>query len=137
MLGTYTHTGDLASGGKYTQSQSITLPAQLQGSYFITVVADSGQAVLEPDTRADSTSPAKPITVTSPYAPLATSAVTAPASASAGSTFVASWTVTNNGTGAHQRLVLAGQASISPTGTTPQASDILLSHRTRMSARWP
>jgi hypothetical protein len=125
MLGTFGHTGDLASGASYTQSQSVTLPANEQGKYYIFVLAYSGQAVVEPTTRADATSAPSPIAISSPYAALAVSGVTAPASVSSGGTIQVSWTVTNNGDGTtdvaswQDRLYLSQSA-------TPQPGDPIL-----------
>src|SRR5262249_13953917 len=99
VLGTFGHSGDLANGASYTQSQTVTLPATAQGTYYIFVVADSGQVVAEPTTRADATSAGSPIAISSPFAALAVSGVTTPDSVSSGGVIVVNWTVTNNGDG--------------------------------------
>jgi hypothetical protein len=125
VLGFFPHTGDLAAGASYTQTQTVTLPAKLQGNYYIAVVADTGQAVLEPNTRADSTSTVQPIAITSPAADLAPSNVTAPASGLIGGPVTIGWNVTNNGSQTTNLASWNDRIYLSES-TTVQPGDALL-----------
>ncbi|WP_346658742.1 Ig-like domain-containing protein [Bradyrhizobium sp. 143] len=98
VLGSFQHTGALASGGSYTQNVNVILPAQLSGDYSIGVVVDSGLAVLEPDTRFDNTR-VSPITISTAAADLAVDSIFVPGAARTGDTVDFSWTVHNTGDG--------------------------------------
>ena len=50
-LGEFTHTGALPAGNSYTQSQSVTLPVGVSGSYYFIVQTDvNGQVFQNGDT---------------------------------------------------------------------------------------
>ena len=46
-LGTFVHTGSLAPGGHYTDSETVTLPVGISGTYHLFVTADSNNNVFE------------------------------------------------------------------------------------------
>jgi hypothetical protein len=96
-LAKYTHTGSLAPGQSYTSSQTLTLPLQTDGTFYVTVETDAGGAVIEPDTLASTYAPAQQITITAPFADLSVPAVVAPATANSGDPINVSWRVTNSG----------------------------------------
>ena len=109
LLGSFTHTGLLKAGGSYNQSQLVTLPINLSGSYTIFVVTDQpvppqdGEAagappVYETDYANDVSTPFS-VEVTQTLADLLATSVTAPTTAPAGSRVTIDWTVVNDGTG--------------------------------------
>ncbi|MBI3350330.1 MAG: hypothetical protein HY020_24345 [Burkholderiales bacterium] len=91
------HQGPLAAGASYTASAQVTLPLQFDGTLNWIVRTDAGNAVLEPDTRANNTSAATPIGVTAPFSDLNVEVVSAPAAAVAGTQVEIAWRVRNVG----------------------------------------
>jgi RHS repeat-associated protein len=89
LLGTTTHTGDLAPTDSYSSTQSFTVPSNLTGAYYV-VVYDS-------EANAASVSAAATNITPQPVSNLSVSEVTTPSSAAAGQAVSVSWTVTNNG----------------------------------------
>ena len=57
LLGSFTHTGLLNPGDDYSQSQLLTLPIDLLGSYNLFVVADASGDVSESDTSNNDSAP--------------------------------------------------------------------------------
>ncbi len=109
LLGSFTHNGLLTGGGSYAQSQLLTLPIDLLGSYNLFVVANSSDSVHESNLSNNTSAPAPiaiSLQVTEPQggtqqaavADLQVTSVTA--SAVAGGSVTVSWTVQNNGSGA-------------------------------------
>ena len=47
VLGTYAHDGALAGGQAYTNTQSVVLPAELSGTFYLLAEADQGNAIYE------------------------------------------------------------------------------------------
>ena len=136
VLGDFTHAGDLGIGGSYTQTQSVTLPRQLDGTFYVTVVTDKGAAVLEPDTRAHTVSAAAPVAVTSSYADLTTGSVSAPAVVQVGGSVSVGWTVTNAGNGATSVSAWQDEVYLSQSATV-QPTDLLVAtvaHNGRLAA---
>ena len=71
---------------------------QLNGTWYLTVIADALSQVLEPDTRANNTlSPAVAIELTAPYADLKVEVAVGPSEAIEGSSASLSWRVRNDG----------------------------------------
>lgn len=134
VLGSFAHSGDLAAGASYSVSQPVTLPANLQGTFYVFVVADSGQAVLEPTGRADATSTGQPVAVATPAAALDVSNVSAPAQASSSGSVLVTWTVTNNGTGTTNVSTWVDRIYLSQSTTAPGAGDPLLGSFTHVGA---
>jgi len=126
VIGTYRHNGALKAGESYTKSVSVNLPYKPAGRYYLAVKSDSGLEVLEPDTRADNTSPVSAIDLQTSYADLTVVNVTAPESALSGENILISWEVSNNGNAKtdlalwNDRVVLSGDANLS-------GDDIILS----------
>jgi hypothetical protein len=124
VLGTFTHSGGLAQNASYTQSQSITLPTDLNGNFRIGLLVDSGAAVLEPDTRFNSTV-TTPFAISAAAADLAVEAISTPAAARTGDTVNFAWRVRNVGDAATSVGAWTDRVILS-TGTTIDASSIAL-----------
>ena len=95
-----THNGDVANGGSYNQSASLTVPVGLAGIFSVYVVANSSNNL--PTSSSDGNTAAAPNAVQiqlAPPADLAVGTVTIPASgaASAGQNVAISYQVTNRG----------------------------------------
>src|SRR6185503_5633095 len=125
LLGTVRHTGQLATNANYTQTSSFTLPSLIEGNFSVFVRADNDSEVLEPDTRANNTSSARPITLSTPYADLLVEAVGAPTAAQGGDTFDITWRVRNTGTMA-TNAVLWNDRIVLSTDQTFSAGDLVL-----------
>ena len=101
VLGRFDHTGGLAAGAVYTQSQHITLPPGFIGRYHLFVESDADAAVFQNGLRANDVGLApgnfdvSPI----PYADLRVTSVTPVTSAAGGQDMTLTWTVENDGIG--------------------------------------
>src|SRR5262249_923556 len=105
LLGTFVHQGGLDSGARYSQQQSVTLPADLvAGTYRIFVQADAQNQVQEPGPKANNVfvSPTPLVVSRAPVPDLAMKQVTGPAQGVGviGLPVAVSWTVQNNGAAA-------------------------------------
>jgi hypothetical protein len=109
LLGSYSHSGLLAAGASYTQSQLVTLPISLSGPYNLFVVTNEpillpGETTAPPPVYESNfkndTSVAVPITVVQTLADLQATRVTAPATVQTGGSVTIDWTVANNGAAA-------------------------------------
>ncbi|MFO0805191.1 MAG: CARDB domain-containing protein [Gemmataceae bacterium] len=97
-LGSVTYSGNVISGGGYTQTATLTIPAGVAGTFHVFVVANSSNN-LPTSSRAGATA-AAPGTLQIqiiPPADLVAGAVVAPANASAGQNVSISYQVTNGG----------------------------------------
>ncbi len=100
LLGTFSHDGALAVGGSYNQSQTITLPQGISGSYTVFVVTNADSAVYEGTNGANNDTDSAPLTINlTPPPDLQVQDVQGPTGAIAGQSLTVSWTVVNNGTG--------------------------------------
>jgi hypothetical protein len=99
LLGQFSYTSSLASGATYTQTQPVTLPSCLSGSYFIYVVADVSNSVNSSACQVnDQARSAGPLTVNEgAYPDLVVNSVAIPATAYAAQPMAVSWTVANTG----------------------------------------
>ena len=114
-LGTFTHTGSLAAGAQYSDTGSVTLPTGISGTYFLFVIADSGDVADQGSTASSHfASVALPVALTPPPDLEVTSLQTAGPAAS-GQPLTVNWTVTNDGPGA------------TPPGSTSWVDKIYLS----------
>ncbi|MEI7464999.1 MAG: CARDB domain-containing protein, partial [Burkholderiales bacterium] len=118
-------TGPLAAGASYPETAELTLPLNFDGTLYAIVRTDSGLALLEPDTRGNNTSDAKPISVAAPYSDFLVEAVTAPTAALSGTQVEIAWRVRNLGdttaAGSWQDRVVLSQ-----DGVFGNADDIVL-----------
>lgn len=100
FLGQFAHSGVLAAGSAYSQSQAVEIPACTSGNYYIFVVADVSNSV-NVATTCQLNNPARsvnPLPVSfGVYPNLVVSSISIPASASAELPMNVSWTVTNAG----------------------------------------
>ncbi len=100
-LAAYTHTGGLAVGASYTQTQTVQMPAGFTGRYYLFVETDAGNVVFENGSKANNVGEAPnhfdvmPI----PYADLVVSSIVDPQNAGSGLPVNVTWTVTNQGIG--------------------------------------
>jgi hypothetical protein len=98
FLGSQTHNGGLAVDGSYDDSTSLVLPASVSGSFFVLVVTDSGNVVLETSKTNNLGASSNPVQIAPLAADLVVSSATAPTSALAGAAILVNWTVLNQGT---------------------------------------
>ncbi|MGH7787060.1 MAG: CARDB domain-containing protein, partial [Candidatus Binatia bacterium] len=97
LIATPTHSGGLAAGASYSDTQPFGIPgATTPGSYFLIVQTDADNNVAESNEGNQTLAAA--ITITK--ADLTPTVLTAPASAAPGGTISVSWTVLNQGDGA-------------------------------------
>jgi RHS repeat-associated protein len=133
-LGKFTHDGALTAGGSYSQSQSVTLPVAISGSYYFIVQTDvNGQVFQNGDTLGNIgvESSATNVNLTPP-ADLTVKAVVPKAnSVLAGHTLSVTYTIENAGAGATE--MAAGPSAtpswidafyLSPTVTLNAATEI-------------
>jgi hypothetical protein len=134
VLGEFAHTGALAAGDSYTQSQSVTLPVGISGSYFFIVQTDVNGQVFQNGARAGNLgveTDASNVNLTPPP-DLTASAVTPGAtSVLAGHTLNVTYMVQNAGAGASQMTAGANvpvtwtdSFYLSPTPTLNPGSEI-------------
>ena len=101
-LGPFPHTGLLAPGASYTETQTIALPPALTGRYHLFVETDSGNQVLEYATSRPDALAAKSgflDVMPLPYADLVVSSVNVAGPGYGGQPLSVTWTVTNDGIG--------------------------------------
>jgi hypothetical protein len=79
IAASFIHNGTVAAGADYTETHSVTLPANLDGHYFLYVRADVLNQVPEFQGENNNLSALAPIDVAIPYADLIVQSVTAPA----------------------------------------------------------
>ena len=97
QLGELLRGASLDPGAVYSAGRDVTLPLLLDGSFYLAVISDATQQVLEPDTRADNTSAPRAIGLEAPRADLQVEVVDAPASARGGDSVTVAWRVRNAG----------------------------------------
>jgi VCBS repeat-containing protein len=98
-LGTYPAPAGLQPGESYMQNNSVTLPGNLTGVYYLLVLADSGNIVHETGHEDNNLGyDVMPINITlRPEPDLEATSVTAPPSPTSGQKIQVGWTVTNVG----------------------------------------
>ena len=98
-LGQFSFTGPLDPTRHYTRTESVRIPARIQGIYHLRVVSDADGAVYEgADTVNNVGQPAAPLTVAVQPRPDLTITVTAPDTVDAGGSFAVEFEVSNQGT---------------------------------------
>ncbi len=93
------HSGALNANGEYTGSVHYTLPDGLSGSYYLIAATDSRNEVFELDKANNVLAGATPIVIESRPADLVVTAASVPQALQAGGSFLARWTVANQGVG--------------------------------------
>ncbi len=100
LLGSFVHTATLGAGAAYTQSQLITIPNGINGSFYLHVWTDALEQVFEANAEAANVS-SRRVTVTLGAPPdLIVADVSVSAGATAGWAAAIRWTVINAGAGA-------------------------------------
>lgn len=105
LLGTRQHSNELPPGGAYSNAFDYTFPLEASGDYYVIVLTDSDDRVLEPGAEGNNwLATTNVLHVTpAPVPDLAITALSVPTEAFAGQTFQVSWTVRNVGPGAATR----------------------------------
>ncbi|WP_198080418.1 CARDB domain-containing protein, partial [Acinetobacter calcoaceticus] len=98
ILASYNRVKDLNVGESYQQKASITMPARLEGSYYIAVISDINQIVKEPDSRANNQAISAQFNVVRTYADLSPEIISSPTVLGKNESGRITWKVTNNGT---------------------------------------
>jgi uncharacterized delta-60 repeat protein len=98
LLAAVQNPASLAPGTFYTNILAVALPAEIQGTFFVHVMADAATEVIE-DNKANNTLAATNILQVKlrPVPDLAVHSVASPADGFSGQPFELSWTVTNRG----------------------------------------
>ena len=132
------HSGALAAGASYHQSQNLGLPACISGTYYVVVVVDSGNVVNGDGAETNQTLATTNSLVVWPTtaARLTVSTASAPASVQAGQPLTVAWTVQNLGN-ATTTAPWDDIVYLSPTPGFVRANSLLLGvypHATNLSA---
>ena len=102
-LGAFLHSGALAAGASYSQSQSVTLPQDISGPYYLLVVTDPDNAVAEYGSEHNNLG-SRPVQVElTPPPDLQVTTLNCDATGSSGQSVGVAWTVTNKGSGPTQQ----------------------------------
>lgn len=111
LLGTFTHQGTLNAGGSYTTTQSVTIPATTNGTFYLFVVtnilpphAPDGTATVYETNTANDTSARLKLTAIHDLADLRVRNVSETGPLATGQAFTVSWTTVNAGTAATNAL---------------------------------
>lgn len=133
VLGTFPHTGGLAVNGSYTQTQTMLLPAGLQGRFHLFVRTDAAGSVFENGQEANNAAEAgQPFDVmTIPYADLVVGQVGGDSTGPSGQPLNISYVVTNQGIGPTSAFGWNDTVQLAndPQGKNIVASLDLLDHR--------
>ena len=136
-LGVVSHSGALAPGTAYSGSEFFDLRQDLEGPYYVYVVADVRHQVFEHVHEDNNTAQAAlPMTVTGVHADLQVSPVTVPADGVAGRDISVTWTVTNAGPDATAASAWSDTVYLSDDAVL-DASDVALGtfrHNGRLAA---
>ena len=118
FLGYATFNGVLSSGQSYSQSLSVQLPRGISGPYYIFVLSDARNAVLELSEDNNYAYASRPVQVDfQPLSDLTVTSVTVPASGSPGQPATFAWTVANQGGNAASAAILI----LGPAGSLREA----------------
>jgi len=121
-------TGVLAVDESYTRTRSVTLPADIEGEYFIFVSANANDTLFEID-RANNVLSSAAVEVVSMPPNLVVSQVSGSAIVTAGQVATVSWTVQNTGVGDSAATHWIDKVYLSTNGTT--SGGILLGYFVR------
>lgn len=120
----------LPSAGEYTKSASVSLPAQISGAYFLILVSDADNTVLEHVETNNTVTASITINLAS-WPDLDVSALVTPATDTVGTTLAIQYTVKNNGTGSIINKGWSDGIYLSPTPTLNDATQINLGNTTQ------
>ena len=140
LIGLYPHQGGLDVGASYSRNETIPLPTDLEGTYYVLVRTDGDNVVYEHGSETDNVA-AAPDTLqllTEPYADLAVTSVAPVGAAFSGQGLKVNWTVSNQGIGITRvgswtdRLLLSKDASAQQRRRGPRR---LRAHRVSTAGR--
>ncbi len=97
-LASIPHNGGLPAGGSYSETRVVSLPAYMQGNYYVVLVTDASTNIPECGTsESNNGAQGSTFTVQNNLPDLVVDSVTAPTSATVGDTFQVQWTGRNAG----------------------------------------
>lgn len=97
-LASVQHTGGLTGGASYSGSKTVTLPAYMQGDYYLTLTTDADATVNECGTsETNNAAQGSTFTVQNNLPDIVIDSVNAPTSATVGGSFLVQWTGRNAG----------------------------------------
>src|SRR5207253_10872366 len=101
LIGLYPRNGALAAGASYSHDETIPLPTDLEGTYYVVVKTDADDQVYEHGLESNNAlaSVDTLVLLTEPYADLVVKSVAAISPASSGKPLTVTWTVANQGIG--------------------------------------
>lgn len=101
LIATRQHSNELPGGGAYSNSVAHTFRPESSGQYYVIVLTDSDDRVLEPGAESNNwlASTNSVVVTPAPLPDLAVTAVSAPTEGFSGQSFEVSWTVRNVGPG--------------------------------------
>ncbi|MFI5379361.1 MAG: CARDB domain-containing protein, partial [Tepidisphaerales bacterium] len=118
LAGQFPVTATIAAGASLTRTQDISLPATLNGTFYVIVVANGYGNLPEVSTANNTAASNSTLTVTlAPYPDLIVTSVTDPPTAFSGQNITVTWQVKNIGTGPTTTPLWYDQVYISPTPT--------------------
>jgi len=98
VLGEFARSGAEPPGSGYSNTQTVTLPGGLTGTFYVFVIGDASNDVVEPDGEHNNDSAPASIDVTQPYSDLVVEVVTVePTDTESGQSITVSWRVRNVG----------------------------------------
>lgn len=106
----------LAPTGSYSRTVSLTLPNEIEGTYYLLVQTDATDQIFEVDNLNNIAS--RPISIQNMPADLVVTSLTAPTAASTGDAITLNWTVQNIGVGSTGSSQWIDKVYLSLDGTT-------------------
>jgi uncharacterized delta-60 repeat protein len=98
LIGLFDHTGALNNGENYTRTENLTIPNAAQGSYFVTVVTDTGNEVEECANNTNNIGVgAQSLAISNSLPDLVVQSASSQANPLGGQTISVEWTVANQG----------------------------------------
>ena len=130
LLGTSALSGPLRPNQSVSSSASAPIPIGDSGTYYVIVVADAENSLIEPNGQSSTAVQSISITL-APYADLAVSNVSAPTQTIGDPAYpTISWKVTNVGTGVGQTTTWTDEVIASPTDNVDDPDAVILGRYT-------
>ncbi len=124
-LGGFSNFTALNGSGSYSNMKNVTLPNGIQGTFYIIVVTDHGNSVIEGNNNNNTSAAALMVVTLTPPPDLFVQSFITPTNAFSGTNINVSWTVTNQGTGAvpggayfYDYLYFSNQPTYNPNNAT-------------------
>src|SRR5262249_2141433 len=125
LLGSFTHTGDLAGSEHYSRTETVTIPQRPDGAYRVVVITDADNAVYE-DPKEGNNATVSQQSVAVVHPDLQVTALDVPANSISGAPILVRWTVANTGSGVTNAASWTDGIYVSQDATL-DGSDSLLS----------